>query len=66
VTRNPEEIPLLFPAPVIEAYLKDVDRTLIRSMLQNTATQRVDCVRQLNLMVQSMRRQRDSERAARG
>lgn len=32
--RNPEEIPLLFPDPVIEAYLKDVDRTILRANLQ--------------------------------
>ena len=32
--RNPEDIPLLFPDPVIEAYLKDVDRTILRANLQ--------------------------------
>ena len=61
--RNSEDIPLLFPDPVIEAYLKDVDRTLIRSMLQKTATQRLDALRQMNLAALEGRRNRERERA---
>ena len=61
--RNPEEIPLLFPDPVIEAYLKDVDRTLIRSMLQKTATQRLDALQQMNRVVFEIRGNRERERA---
>ena len=38
--RKPEDIPLLFPDPVIEAYLKDVDRTILRANLQISAAQR--------------------------
>lgn len=36
--------PLLFPDPVIEAFLKDVDRSLIRSMLQRTPSERLQCL----------------------
>ena len=40
--RNPEDIPLLFPDPVIESYLKDVDRTILRANLQIPVAQRFD------------------------
>ena len=40
--RKPEDIPLLFPDPVIEAYLKDVDRTILRANLQISAAQRFE------------------------
>jgi hypothetical protein len=62
--RNPEDIPLLFPDPVIEVYLKDVDRTLIRSMLQKTATQRIDVLTQMNLHSLEGKRNRERARAA--
>lgn len=35
------DVPTLEPDPVIEAYKKDVDRTLIREMLKLTPEQRV-------------------------
>ena len=42
MTRHPEDIPLLFPDPVIEAYLKDVDRTILRANLQIPVAQRLE------------------------
>ena len=36
---NTEE--LLYPDPVIELYMKDVDRSLIRSQLRKTPTERL-------------------------
>jgi hypothetical protein len=38
---DPAARPLLFPDPVIEAYMKDVDRTLIREQLKKTPTERL-------------------------
>jgi hypothetical protein len=32
---------LLYPDPVIERYMKDVDRSLIRSQLRKTPTERL-------------------------
>ncbi len=40
--RNAEDIPLLFPDPVIEAYLKDVDRTILRANLQLSTAERFE------------------------
>jgi len=37
---EPNTEPLLFPDPVIEAYIKDVDRTLLREQLRKTPAQR--------------------------
>ena len=48
MTRRAEDIPLLFPDPVIEAYLKDVDRTLIRAMLQRPAAERAAALAEMN------------------
>lgn len=45
--QNSEDIPLLYPDPVVEAYLKDVDRTLLRSMLQHTQAERLQCLEAL-------------------
>ncbi len=42
--QRPEDIPLLYPDPVIEAYLKDVDRTLLRGQLQRTQSERLQCL----------------------
>ena len=42
MTRRPEDIPLLFPDPVIEAYLKDVDRTILRANLQISVGERFE------------------------
>lgn len=38
---EPNTEPLLFPDPVIEAYIKDVDRTLIRAQLRKTVAERL-------------------------
>jgi hypothetical protein len=38
---EPNTEPLLFPDPVIEVYMNDIDRTLIREQLRKTATQRL-------------------------
>ncbi len=65
--QRPEDIPLLYPDPVIEAYLKDVDRTLLRSMLQRTATERVQCLWQMALLADEGQRLRaEFRKAARG
>lgn len=61
MTRPPEQIPLLVPDPVIEAYLKDVDRTLVRSMLQKTTTQRVQALVAMNELAMEARRMRERE-----
>jgi hypothetical protein len=37
----PSKVPMLFPDPVIEAYMQDVDRTLIREQLKKDATGRL-------------------------
>lgn len=37
----PSTVPMLFPDPVIETYMKEVDRTLIREQLKKDATGRV-------------------------
>jgi hypothetical protein len=39
---DPASRPLLFPDPVVEAYLKDVDRGLIRENLKLTVAARLD------------------------
>ena len=67
MTRNPEDIPLLFPDPVIEAYLKDVDRTLIRSNLQRSVAERFDRFASLARGAQeilALARERNRRRAA--
>ena len=56
--RHPEDIPLLFPDPVIEAYLKDVDRTLIRSMLQRPAAARAAALAEMNRFAVEAARER--------
>jgi hypothetical protein len=41
--RHPERLPVsLDPSPVIEAYKKDVDRTLLRENLKLTTAERVE------------------------
>lgn len=37
-----EAVPILFPDPVIESYLEDVDRGLLRANLQLTVAERLD------------------------
>ena len=39
---EPNTEPLLFPDPVIEAYIKDVDRTLLRKNLRRPAEWRFE------------------------
>lgn len=39
---EPNTEPLLFPDPVIEAYIKDVDRTLLRENLRSSIEWRLD------------------------
>jgi hypothetical protein len=39
---DPADTPLLFPDPVIQVYLKDIDRGLIREQLKKTPVQRLD------------------------
>ena len=50
------------PDPVIEAYKKDVDRTLIHENLRLTVEQRFDALMRLQEFAEEMRRAgRDSE-----
>lgn len=46
----------LEPDPVIEAYKKDVDRTLIRENLKLTPTQRLEKLMALQRFAEEMRR----------
>ena len=55
MTRQPEDIPLLFPDPVIEAYLKDVDRTILRANLQIPVEQRFERFEEFARLAQSTR-----------
>ncbi len=41
---DPASIPLLFPDPVIEFYMKKVDRTAIRERLKMTAGERLEAL----------------------
>jgi hypothetical protein len=61
---KPEEIPLLFPDPVIEAYLKDVDRTLIRAMLQRMAAERLAALEEMGIWADEGKRLRERERTS--
>jgi hypothetical protein len=38
---DPAARPMLFPDPVVQAYMKDVDRTLIREQLKKSPTERL-------------------------
>lgn len=48
--------PVLEPDPVIEAYKKDVDRTLIRENLKRTVTERFERLMALQRFAEEMRR----------
>ena len=48
--------PSLAPDPVIEAYKKDVDRTLIRENLKLTVTERFEKLMALQRFAEEMRR----------
>jgi hypothetical protein len=42
--------------PVIEAYKKDVDRTLLRRNLERTPTERIRCLMELQRLADEARR----------
>jgi len=44
------------PDPVIEAYKKDVDRTLLRRNLQKTVTERIEALMELQKLADEARR----------
>ena len=50
------EFPPLEPDPVIEAYKKDIDRTLIRENLKLTHSQRVQKLIELQRFAEGLRR----------
>lgn len=52
------------PDPVIEAYKKDVDRTLIREMLKLTVTERLENLRQMAEFYDAAQRGRKSRKAS--
>ncbi|MEX0781011.1 MAG: hypothetical protein WD557_00055 [Dehalococcoidia bacterium] len=52
------------PDPVIEAYKKDVDRTLLRENLKLTPTQRLDKLSSLQSFAAELRRAGKAARAA--
>lgn len=57
-----EERPQFEPDPVIEAYKRDVDRTLIRHNLLLTVEQRFDALMRLQQLAEELRRAgRDAE-----
>ncbi len=67
MTRRPEDIPLLFPDPVIEAYLKDVDRTILRANMQVSVSERFEQFENFARCVQATvaaARARNRQRAA--
>ena len=59
---EPNTEPLLFPDPVIEAYIKDVDRTLIREQLRKTPAERLDALEAMAEFYDEARRMRARER----
>lgn len=54
--------PRLDPDPVIEAYKKDVDRTLIRENLRLSVAERLEKLRQLFLFAEELRRAGQKQR----
>jgi hypothetical protein len=52
----PREYPPLEPDPVIEAYKKDIDRTLIRENLKLTPTERVEKLMEFQRFADEIRR----------
>ncbi len=59
----PRELPPLEPDPVIEAYKKDVDRTLIRESLKLTVEQRCERLVELQRFDQELKRAGERMRA---
>ncbi|MBD0326516.1 MAG: hypothetical protein ICV68_08790 [Pyrinomonadaceae bacterium] len=61
-----EEIEQFEPDPVIEAYKRDIDRTLIRESLRLTVEQRFDALMRLQQFAEELRRAgRDAEQQPR-
>lgn len=54
---EPNTEPLLFPDPVIEVYIKDVDRTLLRDQLRRSMPERFEAVAKLVKSAIEFRRQ---------
>ena len=48
--------PSIEPDPVIEAYKKDIDRTLLRESLKLTVTQRIQRLMEMQKLAKEMRR----------
>jgi hypothetical protein len=60
MTESSDLIPVsLEPTPVIEAYKKDVDRTLLRENLKLTTTQRIEKMISVLAFVEELRRSRE-------
>lgn len=51
-----EELPPITPDPVIEAYKKDVDRTLLRQNLKLTVTERFEQLMEMQRFAEELRR----------
>lgn len=51
-----DRLPPIEPDPVIEAYKKDIDRTLVRESLKLTVTQRFERLMELQRFHEEMRR----------
>lgn len=54
---EPNTEPLLYPDPVIETYIKDVDRTLLRDALRWSMPERFEAVARLVKDAAEFRRQ---------
>ncbi len=58
------DVPLK-PDPVIEAYKKDIDRTLLRENLRLTVQERIEQLMALQRFLEAVRRAGESVRASR-
>lgn len=61
---EPNIQPLLFPDPVIEAYIKDVDRSLLRAQLRKTVAERLEDLEAMANFYDEARRMRMRENDA--
>lgn len=61
---EPNTEPLLFADPVIDAYIKDVDRTLIREQLRKTPAERLQSLESMAEFYDEARWMRAREREA--
>ena len=61
---EPNTEPLLFPDPVIEAYIKDVDRTLLREQLRKTPAERLAALESMAEFYEEARAMRAREHEA--